>query len=59
LLDEAGNQVGVARWAVWSYALETSIAIALVEAASAAATGFVLRTPDGDRPAKPHSIPFV
>jgi glycine cleavage system aminomethyltransferase T len=59
LLDEGGNQVGVARWAVWSYALETSIAIALVDVAAAAATGFVLRTPDGDRPAKPHSIPFV
>jgi aminomethyltransferase len=59
LLDDAGSQVGVARWAVWSYALDTSIAIALVDAAAAAATGFVLRAPDGDRPAKQRSIPFV
>jgi glycine cleavage system aminomethyltransferase T len=59
LLDDAGSQVGVARWAVWSYALETSIAIALVDAAAAGAAGFVLRTPDGDCRAKPHSIPFV
>jgi aminomethyltransferase len=57
LLDEGGAQVGVVRWAVWSYALETSIAIAL---ADAAATGpLTVRAPDGDRRADRHPIPFV
>jgi aminomethyltransferase len=57
VLDAGGEQVGVVRWAVWSYALETSIAIALVDAA---ATGrLTVRAPDGDRPAERHPIPFV
>jgi glycine cleavage system aminomethyltransferase T len=59
VLDEDGRQVGVARWAVWSYALERSIAIALIESDSADNTQFVLRAPDHDRPATPHPIPFV
>jgi aminomethyltransferase len=59
VLDAAGREVGIARWAVWSYALETSIAIALVDARAAADAAFTLRAPDGDRPANPHPIPFV
>jgi glycine cleavage system aminomethyltransferase T len=59
VLDSSGAQVGIARWAVWSYALEASIAIALVEAAAAGGDWFVLVTPDGPRPARPHPIPFV
>jgi glycine cleavage system aminomethyltransferase T len=59
VLGEDGSQVGVARWAVWSYALERSIAIALVNVDSAQGNRFVLRAPDGDRPAVPHPIPFV
>jgi aminomethyltransferase len=59
LLDSEGNQVGVARWAIWSYALDTSIAIALVDAAVAADEPLVLRAPDGDRRTNRHLIPFV
>ena len=59
VLDEAGRRVGVARWAVWSYALETSIAIALIDDAAAGADRFRVRAPDGDRDAAPHPIPFV
>ena len=40
---------GVARWAVFSYALERNIAIALVDAAVGDADELVLRAPDGDR----------
>ena len=57
--DEDGREVGVARWAVWSYALDSSIAIALLDAAAADAPAFVVRAPDGDRRAAPHPIPFV
>jgi aminomethyltransferase len=59
VLDEGGRQVGVARWAVWSYALECSIAIALVDASAADGDRFVLRAPDHDRSARKHPIPFV
>jgi glycine cleavage system aminomethyltransferase T len=59
LLDGRGKQVGVARWAVWSYALETSIAIALVDAAVAADEPLTLRTPADDRSTRSHAIPFV
>ncbi len=59
VLDAGGAEIGVARWAVWSYALDTSIAIALVEAGAAAGERFVLRAPDGDRPAHRHAVPFV
>ena len=58
VLDASGREAGVARWAVWSYALERNIAIALVDAAVGDAA-LVLRAPDGDRTARPHPIPFV
>jgi glycine cleavage system aminomethyltransferase T len=59
VLDQNDEPVGIARWAVWSYALERSIAIALVDSAVADGERFVLRAPDHDRPANRHPIPFV
>ena len=59
VLDADGNQVGVARWAVFSYALEQNIAIALVAAGVGDADELVVRAPDGDRAARVHPIPFV
>jgi aminomethyltransferase len=59
VLDGDGNAVGVARWAVFSYALERNIAIALVDAGVDDGAGFAVRAPDGDRQARVHPIPFV
>jgi aminomethyltransferase len=59
VLDAAGDEVGVARWAVFSYALEHNIAIALVDAAVGDADVLTVRAPDGDRAARVHAIPFV
>jgi glycine cleavage system aminomethyltransferase T len=59
VLDGDGHAVGVARWAVFSYALERNIAIALVDAGVDDGAGFAVRAPDGDRQAHVHSIPFV
>jgi aminomethyltransferase len=59
VLDADGNDVGVARWAVFSYALEQNVAIALVDAAVGDADELVVRAPDGDRAARVHRIPFV
>ena len=58
-LDRDGNAVGVARWAVFSYALGRNIAIALVDAGVGDADELVVRAPDGDRAARVHPIPFV
>jgi glycine cleavage system aminomethyltransferase T len=59
VLDAGDEQVGVVRWAVWSYALETSIAIALVDVGAAGGQRLRVRTPDGDRATEPHQIPFL
>ena len=59
VLDGEGAQVGVARWAVWSYALDTSIAIALVASANAEHGPLTVTTPDGQRPSSRHPIPFI
>ncbi len=59
VLDGDGKDVGVARWAVFSYALERNIAIALVDAGVGVAVALVVRAPDGDRAARVHPIPFV
>jgi glycine cleavage system aminomethyltransferase T len=59
VLDASGAQVGVARWAVFSYALDQNIAIALVDSAVSDDDDLVIRAPDGDRRAQPHAIPFV
>jgi aminomethyltransferase len=59
VLAADGNPVGVARWAVHSYALERNIAIALVDAAVGDDDRLIVRAPDGDRGARVHAIPFV
>jgi aminomethyltransferase len=59
VLDASGAEVGVARWAVFSYALDQNIAIALVDSAVSADDDLVLRAPDGDRAARVHAIPFA
>ena len=57
-VTQDGRPVGVARWAVWSYALECNIAIALVES-SVRDDGLEVHAPDGARAARPHAIPFA
>jgi aminomethyltransferase len=59
VLAADGRTVGVARWAVWSYALERNIAIALVDSAVGNDDELIVRAPDGDREARVHAIPFV
>jgi aminomethyltransferase len=59
VLDGDGGALGVARWAVYSYALERNIAIALVAAAVRDDDRLIVRAPDGDRAARVHAIPFV
>lgn len=59
VLDREGAEVGVARWAVFSYALGHNIAIALVAAGVGDDAELVVRAPDGDRAARVHPIPFV
>ena len=58
VVTEAGEPAGVARWAVWSYALERNVAVVLVDAGLADAPLAVF-APDGDRPGTPHALPFV
>ena len=59
VLDSHGDDVGVARWAVFSYGLGRNIAIALVDAGVGDSDELVVRAPDGDRSARVHQIPFV
>ncbi len=59
VLDADGTQIGHARWAVWSYALDQSIAIAIVSEDAADGESFIVRCPDGERIAHAHEIPFV
>lgn len=56
---EDGRRAGIVRWAVWSYALERNIAIALVHTEVADSPTFVIESPDGPVAAAPHPIPFV
>jgi len=56
---EAGDPVGVARWAVYSFALERNIAVCLVDAGADPAAGLLVQAPDGPRRGEPHAIPFV
>jgi glycine cleavage system aminomethyltransferase T len=51
--------VGLVRWAVYSFALERPIAIALVDRAHAEQTGFVLQVPAGPIAMTRHPFPFV
>jgi glycine cleavage system aminomethyltransferase T len=59
VLAADGRPVGVARWGVYSYALERNIAIALVDVAVGDDDALIVRAPDGDREARVHAIPFV
>jgi aminomethyltransferase len=59
-VDVDGTEAaGVARWAVWSYALERNVAIALVPADVPDDATFTVRAPDGRRHGTVHPIPFV
>jgi glycine cleavage system aminomethyltransferase T/ketosteroid isomerase-like protein len=57
--DASGEQVGIVRWAVWSYALDRNIAVALVDAGVAGDAVLTVRSPTGDHAASVHKIPFV
>ena len=48
----------MARWAVYSYALERNIVVALV-AAGADPQGLIVEASDGPRRSEPHPMPFV
>ena len=54
-----GAGAGVARWAVYSFALERNIAVCLVDARLDPAHGLTVQAPDGPRRGEPHPIPFV
>ena len=53
-----GEPVGEARWAVYSYALERNIVVALVDA-GADPQGLIVEASDGPRECEPHPMPFV
>jgi glycine cleavage system aminomethyltransferase T len=55
----AGEPAGVARWAVYSFALEHNIAVCLVDAGVDPAAGLLVQAPDGPRRGEPHPVPFV
>ena len=54
-----GDAAGVARWAVYSFALERNIAVCLVDSRLEAGAGLVVQAPDGPRRGEPHPVPFV
>ena len=54
-----GGAAGVARWAVYSFALERNIAVCLVDVRVDAADGLLVQAPDGPRRGAPHPTPFV
>jgi aminomethyltransferase len=54
-----GSEAGVVRWAVYSFALERPIAIALVDTAAAGASEYVAQSPDGPISMTRHPFPFV
>ena len=58
ITDGDGEPVGVARWAVHSFALERNIVVALI-AAGADPHGLIVEASDGPRRSEPHPMPFV
>jgi glycine cleavage system aminomethyltransferase T len=54
-----GAEAGVARWAVYSFALERNIAVCLVDVRVDAAGGLAVQAPDGPRRGEPHPTPFA
>ncbi len=55
----SGAPAGVARWAVYSFALERNIAVVLVDAGLDPAAGLIVDAADGPHRGDPHPIPFV
>jgi glycine cleavage system aminomethyltransferase T len=53
-----GEPVGVARWAVYSFALERNIVVGLVDAGADPAE-LIVEAADGPRRCEPHPLPFV
>ncbi len=53
-----GEPVGVARWAVYSFALERNIVVALIDA-GADPQALIVEASDGPRRCEPHPLPFV
>ena len=54
-----GAAAGVARWAVYSFALERNIAVCLVDVRVDETGGLLVQAPDGPRRGEPHPTPFV
>jgi glycine cleavage system aminomethyltransferase T len=54
-----GTTAGIVRWAVYSFALERPIAIALVDTSASGAPEYLVQTPDGPMAMTPHPFPFV
>jgi glycine cleavage system aminomethyltransferase T len=54
-----GTPAGVVRWAVYSFALDRPIAIALADRSHAGATEYVVQSPGGPIVMNPHPFPFV
>jgi len=54
-----GTRAGVVRWAVYSFALERPIAIALVDTPAAGASEYVAQSPEGPISMTRHPLPFV
>ncbi|HWH25639.1 MAG TPA: glycine cleavage T C-terminal barrel domain-containing protein [Pseudolysinimonas sp.] len=57
--DESGTKVGIVRWAVWSFALDRNIAVALLDASVAENAKLTIKSPTGDHVAETYKIPFV
>lgn len=53
------EQIGVVRWAIWSFGLERNIAVAVVDTAAAENGEFIIKTPTSEHTATLHAIPFV
>lgn len=53
------SPAGVARWAVYSFALERNIAVCLIDVRVDATDGLLVQAPDGPRRGEPHPTPFV
>ncbi|MGW6459380.1 glycine cleavage T C-terminal barrel domain-containing protein [Streptomyces sp. NPDC055078] len=54
-----GQEVGVVRWAVWSYALDRNIAVAVIDSSVPEETDLTIRSPAGEHKATLHRIPFI
>jgi aminomethyltransferase len=55
----SGDSVGIVRWAAYSFALERSAAIALLDAGVSPGDAVVIQLPDGPTPAVVTALPLV